>query len=134
MSPSDTHEKINACIMQLGLIPEKCFYENTAFFLGWKVSVENFTFVYRLENETLLICDLHANKPKAGLGNVLRPLMQVMNTLVSQVSEIKYTRAMIRQTGGEQENAVRQKMVDFLLKQGGRVFYDNDDRWIEICH
>lgn len=134
MSASDAHEKINACIMQLGFIPEKCFYENTAFFLGWKVSVDDFTFVYRIENETLLICELHTNKRRGGLGNVLRPLMKVLYTITNSVSEIKYTRAMIRQTGGEYENAVRQKMVDYLLKQGGRVFYDNDDRWIEICH
>ncbi|QLK63767.1 hypothetical protein GE278_23480 (plasmid) [Enterobacteriaceae bacterium Kacie_13] len=132
ITPESIAEKLNHSIREMGFFPQKTYYENTAFLLGWKISNQEFELVYRQEGNALLICSLLTNKPRAGLSTILLPVLRLWETIKPSISEIHCLKAMIGQTGGPEACELRQKMVVFLQNQGASVYVDDNDQWIEI--
>lgn len=131
-TPDSIAKNLNQIFIQLGFSPVKAYYENSAFFLGWKIGNNLFELIYRLENDTLIICSLQGKTSRHGLENAMLPVMKLWQTVKENEPDIKQLKAMIRRTGGADSCAVRQKMVSYLQEQGARVFEDDNERWIEL--
>ena len=125
-------DKLNITLQGMGFNPEKVFYENSAFLLGWKIENKKFSIIYRLEKSSLLICSLESTEKREALETVMIPVLRLWGVINNKITAINSLKAMIRRSGDMKSCCTRQKMVEFLQSRGAHVFYDGNDQWIEM--
>lgn len=126
MSNSDISAKINSFLTELNFSPEKTYFENTAFFLGWSICNSKFRLVYRMESDALLICSLHNKCPGTGLESTLIYTLNLWRDLLDQIPELLCLKAIISQLGSDYDLSNRKRMTSFLLERGG-VLVESDN-------
>jgi hypothetical protein len=111
-----------------GLAPVEELFLGSDFALGWRISSENFTLVYRQEAERLLICDFEA---LGSDGKSLLALFALLRRAIQSVPTLRYIDAMILECSQDPLlNHQRYRLAELMYAEGAKLIVLDGEYWL----
>lgn len=129
-SPADP---VTDYLRQQGFTPEVAYFEASGFFMGWRVSFDDFAWVYRVEDGTLTVCDFTAVQDTQGkegsravsqfvsliqrIGRDVRGVQRVRGRFMEQLAHLAFTQT-------------RERLANVLLAKGAQWRDIDGESWL----
>ncbi|MHC8397971.1 type III secretion system effector protein SseE [Pseudomonas sp. MDT1-17] len=129
-SPADP---VTDYLKQQGFTPEVAYFEASSFVMGWRVSFDDFTWVYRVEDGTLTVCDFTAVQDTQGKEG-----SRAVSQFVSLIQRIgRDVRGVQRVRGRFMEplaplvlKQTRERLANVLLAKGAQWRAIEGESWL----
>lgn len=103
-----------------GYEPEPAMLVDSQYQIGWSVTIESLSLIYRLEGASLIICHIATQGPGDG-QNAIFTFMYHVRQLLAAGSGIHDARGTFFSTYSQpQVNALRQRLMTVLEQQGAQ--------------
>ncbi len=116
-----TQDLVSAYLRAKGEQIEAVYFQDSAFFLGWKLCRGPMQLIYRLDKNQLIICDFLVLEKSLGMRNAARQFIRFAHEIKKNIPAVQIIKgAFVFPMGDTLLRMVRQRWVSFLERQGGR--------------
>ncbi|MBV4465811.1 hypothetical protein KVG95_21015 [Pseudomonas sp. SWRI79] len=102
-----------------GLQPEVAYFERSDFVIGWRIHLGDLELVYRLEEDTLIVCDFTAKEGAQGTSGAVAQFVHLIHRIERNVQQLHAVRGMfIERIANPELNGVRERLASVLEAKG----------------
>lgn len=116
-----TQDLVSAYLHAKGEKIEAVYFQDSNFFLGWKVCRGPMQLIYRLDKDQLIICDFSVLENAQGIGSAARYFIIFASEIKKNIQAVQVIKGAfffpMRDTA---LRIARQRRLNFLERQGGR--------------
>lgn len=126
-------DPVSVYLKRHGFAPEVAYFEGGGFVMGWRLCLGDFTWVYRVDGDTLTVCDLTAVQDPQGQGSgrAVSQFVALIQRIGREVSGVRRVRGrFMEQFAVPELNLARQRLADVLLAKGAQWQDMEGDAWL----
>ncbi|AOJ04760.1 MULTISPECIES: hypothetical protein [Burkholderia] len=114
-----------------GMHPEPAYFGGSRFQIGWRVRVNDLDLVYRLVDDSLVVCDLAASGGGGGASDAVATFIHLVHRMERAGIPLREVRGTFFETvSNAQLNRLRQRLATVLEAQGAYWRDIDGDPWL----
>lgn len=114
-----------------GMRPEPAYFGQSSFRVGWRVRVNDLELVYRLDGDSLVICDFAAADGTEGASDAVTTFIRLIHRIERGGVPLRDVRGMLFETASNPSlNALRLRLATVLEAQGAYWREIDGDWWL----
>jgi hypothetical protein len=114
-----------------GMRPEPAYFGESSFRVGWRVSVNDLELVYRVDGDSLVICDFAAVAGTDGASDAVTTFIRLVHRIERDGVPLRDVRGMLFETASNPAlNALRRRLAIVLEGQGAYWREIDGDWWL----
>lgn len=133
MSSFSPADPVTDYLQQQGFTPEVAYFEASGFVMGWRVHFDDFTWVYRLENGILTVCDFAAVKDPQGkvTCRAVSQFVALIQRIGRNAPGVQLVRGcFMEQLAHSENNQARERLANVLLAKGAQWRVIEGESWL----
>ncbi|MBB6155175.1 hypothetical protein HDC30_002398 [Pseudomonas sp. JAI115] len=133
MSAYALADPVTTYLLPQGFVPEVAYFEGSGFVVGWQVGFDDFTWVYRLDGDTLTVCDFTAqtDSQDGASGRAVSRFVALIRQIGREVEGVLQVRGrFIESMADAALNQSRERLAKILLSQGATWQEMEGEPWL----
>ncbi|MCU7986216.1 MULTISPECIES: secretion protein [Shewanella] len=124
-------DSVSQYLARQGVTVSPAYFENSQFEWGKCWDSPHWSMVYRVDENTLTICDFCSKGNTSGVSSAVLQLVEQLRHLRRSLPDIQQIRGMvIHDAGRPAQRLARQALREVLLKQGAKEVNQNGETWL----
>lgn len=114
-----------------GIETSPAYFETSQFEWGKRWDHQHWSMVYRVDDNTLTICDFSSKGNTHGIGSAVLQLVEELKNIRRKVSQINKIRGMVIYDAGlPAQRVARQALHDVLIEKGAKEVVEEGATWL----
>lgn len=133
MGENSLADPVTTYLFAQGFAPELAYFEASGFVMGWRVGFDEFTWVYRVDADTLTVCDFtarHESQDKES-GRAVSAFIALIQQIGCEVAGLKRVRGRFIETlADEALKQSRERLAIVLQAKGAKWQELEGEPWL----
>ncbi|AJY42128.1 secretion protein [Burkholderia humptydooensis] len=126
-----TADGVTNFLVAHGMRPEPAHFGQSSFRVGWRVRVNDLELVYRLDGDSLIICDFVAAEGTNGASDAVATFIRLIHRIERGNVPLRDVRGMLFETASNPSiNELRRRLASVLEAQGAYWRKIDGDWWL----
>lgn len=124
-------DPVTQYLAKQGIEVSSAYFESSQFEWGKSWDTQHWSLVYRVDDNTLTICDFSSKGNNTGISSAVSQLVEQLKLIRHRVPEIKQIRGMvIHDACLPTLGLARKALQNVLIKQGAKQVNQADGTWL----
>ncbi|KVW47275.1 secretion protein [Burkholderia ubonensis] len=124
-----TADGVTNFLVAHGMRPESAYFGQSSVRVGWRVRVNDLELVYRLDGDSLIICDFVAAEETNGASDAVATFIRLIHRIERAKVPLRSVRGMLFETASNPSISELRRRLASVLEAQGAYWREIDGDW-----
>ncbi|WP_240674618.1 secretion protein [Burkholderia stabilis] len=126
-----TMDGVTNFLVAQGMHPEPAYFGQSSFRVGWRVRLNDLELVYRLDGDSMVVCDFAAVESANGVSDAVATFIRLIHRIERSGVPLRDVRGMLFETASNPSlNDLRRRLATVLEAQGAYWREIDGELWL----